>query len=144
MEVRRVFEGEFIPLEGYDYPAGNERRIAFVKREPIGAVGTITPFNFPSSSFAHKLAPALAVGNTVVHKPTTLAPLTQMAIAAILTNVGFPESSVNVVTVDSAMIGDEFVRNAKVSLISFTGSETVGLDLAGRAVAKAKRVIMEL
>jgi succinyl-CoA reductase len=144
VEARRVFEGEFIPLEGYEFPKGNEQRIAMVKREPVGVVGAITPFNFPASSFAHKVAPALAVGCTVVHKPTVFAPLTQMKIAEILRRVGFPEGSVAVVTGDSKMIGDEFVANERVALISFTGSERVGLELAGRAVSNAKKVIMEL
>lgn len=143
-EVRHVFEGKFVPLEAYDYPPGNEKRLAIVKREPVGVVGAITPFNFPASSFAHKVAPALAVGNTVVHKPTVLAPLTQMEIAKLLESVGFPEGSVNVVTGDSRMIGDEFISNREVSLITFTGSESVGLNLASRAMANSKRVIMEL
>jgi succinyl-CoA reductase len=144
IEVRRAFEGEFVPLESYDYPAGNEKRFALVKREPIGVVGSITPFNFPSSSFAHKVGPALAVGNTVVHKPTVLAPLTQLALAQILLDVGFPPGSINVVTGSSSMIGKELVENPKVGLISFTGSEKVGLELAGRAIEQGKRVIMEL
>jgi succinyl-CoA reductase len=143
-EVRRVFEGEFIPLEAYDYPAGNEKRLAFVKREPVGVVGSITPFNFPASSFAHKVAPALAVGNTVVHKPTILAPLTQIAIGKILQDVGFPEGSINIVTGNSRIIGDEFISNPEVSLITFTGSASVGLSLASRAIANSKKVVMEL
>ena len=144
MEVRRAFEGEYIPLESYEFPAGNEKRFALVRREPIGVVGTITPFNFPSSSFAHKVGPALAVGNTVVHKPTVFAPLTQLALARILLDVGFPPGSVNVITGNSTVIGKEFVENPKVALISFTGSEKVGLQMAGRAVEQGKRVIMEL
>jgi succinyl-CoA reductase len=143
-EVRGIFTGEFVPLESYDYPAGNKRRIAFVMRQPLGVVGTITPFNFPASSFAHKVAPALAVGNTVVHKPTVLAPLTQSKIAEYIISSGFPEGSVSVVTGNSAEIGDEFIENPAVALISFTGSEKVGLDLASRAVARGKHVIMEL
>ena len=139
-----VFEGEFIPLESYEYPKGNKKRIAFVTREPVGVVGTITPFNFPASSFAHKVAPALAVGDTVVHKPTVLAPLTQLKMAALIKEAGFPDGSVSFVTGRSSMIGDEFVENPKVSMISFTGSERVGLELASRAIAKGKRVIMEL
>ena len=144
IEARRVFEGEFVPLEAYEFPSGNERRLAFVKREPVGVVGAITPFNFPAASFAHKIAPALAVGNTVVHKPASLAPLTQSALAEILGRVGFPPDSVNVVTGSSSLIGDLFLHNTKISLISFTGSEKVGLEMAGRAVAGGKRVIMEL
>lgn len=144
IEVRRAFEGEFVPLESYDLPAGNEKRFAIIKREPVGVVGSITPFNFPASSFVHKVAPALAVGNTVVHKPSIFAPLTQLALARLLLDVGFPPGSINVVTGNSSAIGDEFVGNPKVALITFTGSEKVGLDIAGRAVARGKRVIMEL
>ena len=143
-DLRSVFEGEFVPLESYEYPKGNKKRIAFVTREPVGVVGTITPFNFPASSFAHKVAPALAVGDTVVHKPTVMAPLTQLKMAAMVKEAGFPDGSVSFVTGNSAMIGKEFVENPKVSMISFTGSERVGLDLAGRAIARGKRVIMEL
>ena len=65
-EVRRVMEGKYVPLDAYEFPPGNERRFALVRREPLGVVAAITPFNFPAASFAHKVAPALAVGNTVV------------------------------------------------------------------------------
>jgi succinyl-CoA reductase len=143
-EVRRAFEGEFIPLESYEFPAGNEKRIAFVKREPVGVVGSITPFNFPASSFAHKVAPALAVGNTVVHKPTVHAPLTQLLLAQLVLDAGFPRGSMNVITGNSGMIGKEFTENPKVALITFTGSAQVGLDIAGKAVSRGKKVIMEL
>jgi succinyl-CoA reductase len=84
------------------------------------------------------------MGNTVVHKPTVLAPFTQIAIARLVLDVGFPPGSINVVTGNSGMIGNEFVENEKVGLISFTGSEKVGLELAARAVRNGKRVIMEL
>jgi len=143
-EVRNVLSGSYVPLEVYDFPAGNERRFAMIRREPVGVVGSITPFNFPAASFAHKVAPALAVGNTVVHKPSSLAPLTQIKLAEILLGSGFPPGSVNVITGDSELIGEEFVRNDRISLITFTGSEAVGLQLASRAVAQGKRVIMEL
>lgn len=142
-EVKRALEGDFIPLDLYEYPAGNEKRIAIIKREPIGVVAAITPFNFPAASFAHKVAPALAVGNTVVFKPSSLTPLTQIKLAEIVLKK-FPEGSINVVTGNSEMIGEEFVSNDKVSLITFTGSVSVGLDLASKAVRNGKRVIMEL
>ena len=142
-ELKRALEGEFVPLDLYEFPAGNEKRIAFIKREPMGVVGAITPFNFPAASFAHKVAPALAVGNTVVFKPSSLTPLTQIKLAEIVLKK-FPEGSVNVVTGNSEMIGDEFISNDKISLITFTGSVSVGLELASRAVKNGKRVIMEL
>ncbi len=142
-EVRHVLEGKFIPLDAYDYPAGNQRRMAITKREPVGVVASITPFNFPAASFAHKVAPALAVGNAVVHKPTIYAPLTQLAMAKLMLPF-FPAGAINVVTGDSSVIGEEFISNDKISLITFTGSEKVGLELAGKAIARGKRVIMEL
>ena len=110
----------------------------------MGVVASITPFNFPSSSIAHKVAPALAVGNTVVHKPSVFAPLVQLKIGEIILKAGFPAGSLNIVTGDSRMIGNEFVENPKISLITFTGSEKVGLDLASRATLRGKRAIMEL
>jgi succinyl-CoA reductase len=143
-QVSEVFTGKFIPLEVYGFPAGNEKRIALQTREPVGVVASITPFNFPSSSLAHKVAPALAVGNTVVHKPSVFAPLVQIRIAEIILKAGFPSGALNVVTGDSRMIGNEFVENPKISLITFTGSERVGLDIAGRAMQRGKRSIMEL
>ncbi|MGC8601741.1 MAG: aldehyde dehydrogenase family protein [Thermoprotei archaeon] len=143
-ETRNVLEGKFVPLELYDYPAGNANRVAVVQRQPVGVVASITPFNFPAASFAHKVAPALAVGNSVVHKPSVSAPLTQLKIASVLLEEGLPAGSINVVTGESGMIGDEFLSNPKVSLITFTGSESVGLELASKAVLAGKRVIMEL
>src|ERR1700730_9867998 len=143
-QVSEVFSGKFVPLEVYGFPAGNEKRIAIQTREPIGVVASITPFNFPSSSLAHKVAPALAVGNTVVHKPSVFAPLVQLRLGEIILKAGFPAGSLNIVTGDSKMIGNEFIENPKISLITFTGSERVGLDIAGRAMQKGKRSIMEL
>ncbi len=143
-EMEHVLKGEFIPLELYDYPAGNDERIAITVREPMGVVSTITPFNFPGASFAHKVATALAVGNTVVHKPTKYTPLTQIKLSKLILKAGFPEGTINVVTGNSSMIGDIIVDNNKIKLISFTGSTNVGLDLASRAVKHGKRSIMEL
>jgi len=142
-ELKRVLEGKFVPLDLYEFPAGNEKRIAFIKREPIGVVGAITPFNFPAASFAHKVAPALAVGNSVVFKPSSLTPLTQLKLAELVLK-SFRRVVVNVVTGDANMIGEEFVVNEKVSLITFTGSVEVGLELASKAIKNGKRVIMEL
>lgn len=142
-EIPHVFTGEFIPLEVYSYPPGNERRVAITRREPIGLVAAITPFNFPPDSMAHKVAPALAVGNPVVLKPSLHAPLTEAEIVKIIKD-SFPPNAINVVTGDAKIIGDEFIENPNVALISFTGSSSVGLDLAGKAISRGKKVIMEL
>ncbi len=143
-ELPHVMTGEFVPLEAYDYPPGNEKRIAIIKREPIGVIAAITPFNFPPDSMAHKVAPALAMGNTVVLKPSRYAPLTESEIAKIIIEAGFPKDSIVVVTGDSSMIGNEFINNSKIALITFTGSSKVGLELASKAILNGKRVIMEL
>lgn len=143
-ELSHVLTGDFIPLEVYESPAGNENRIAMVERESMGVVASITPFNFPAASFAHKVATALAVGNTVVHKPTKYAPLTQLEIAQLMLKAGFPQGSINVVTGNSQMIGDEFTTNEKIRLITFTGSSNVGLELASKAMKRGIRSIMEL
>ncbi|MGC8663709.1 MAG: aldehyde dehydrogenase family protein [Thermoplasmata archaeon] len=143
-EIQNVMKGEFVPLEIYETPAGNENRIGFTVRESMGVVAAITPFNFPGASFAHKVATALAVGNTVVHKPTKNAPLTQLEIAKLLLKAGFPEGSINVVTGKSNEIGEEFTNNKKIKLITFTGSADVGLELASRATKNGIRIIMEL
>jgi succinyl-CoA reductase len=143
-EIPHVFTGEFIPLDVYGYPPGNEERVAITRREPIGLVAAITPFNFPPDSMAHKVAPALAVGNPVVLKPSLHAPLTEIEIVKIIKDSGFPLNAINVVTGDAKMIGDEFIEDPNVALISFTGSSSVGLDLAGKAISRGKKVIMEL
>ena len=141
---RNGTKGSFVPLDVYEYPGGNENRIALTVREPIGVIASITPFNFPAASFAHKVGAALAVGNTVVHKPTISAPLTQIELAKIMLESGFPEGSVSILTGNSAMIGKELTENHKVRLISFTGSSNVGLELASKAMLRGARAIMEL
>lgn len=143
-ELSHVLAGSFIPLEVYESPANNENRIAFEIREPIGVVASITPFNFPGASFAHKVATALAVGNTIVHKPTKNAPLTQIELTRLILKAGFPEGSVNVVTGNSKLIGEEFSVNNKIRLLTFTGSSDVGLELAAKNMKRGVRSIMEL
>ena len=143
-EIETVEKGTFVPLDLYEYPGGNESRFAFTVREPMGVIASITPFNFPAVSFAHKVGSALAVGNTVVHKPTISAPLTQIELAKIMLSSGFPEYSINILTGDSSMIGNELTENPKIRLISFTGSSKVGLSIASKAMLRGARAIMEL
>lgn len=143
-EASHIMEGKFVNLGAFVHPPGNERRIAMVTREPIGVVGSITPFNFPASSFAQKVAPSLAVGNTVVHKPARAAPLTQIEISSIISDSGFPQDSVQIIHGVSSKIGDEFVSNPHIAAVTFTGSEKVGLNIASRAINSGKKVVMEL
>lgn len=144
IESRRAFEGFFQPLDAFELPAGNENRVAFSVREPLGVVAAIIPFNFPAAAFAHKVAPALAVGNSVVLKPSILAPITAAKLAGIISEAGFPPGSVNVITGKSSEIGSALTDHELVSLITFTGSSNVGLELASRAIKNGKKAIMEL
>ena len=143
-EIDNVERGSFVPLDIYEYPAGNANRFAITVREPMGVIASITPFNFPAVSFAHKVGAALASGNTVVHKPTISAPLTQIELSKIMLESGFPEGSINIITGDSSMIGKELTENEKIKLISFTGSSKVGLDIASKAMKRGAKAIMEL
>ncbi|HUI23392.1 MAG TPA: aldehyde dehydrogenase family protein [Nitrososphaerales archaeon] len=143
-EATRVLEGRVHRVDAYEYPAGNEDRMVFTTREPVGVVAAILPFNFPVNSFAHKVAPALAVGNTLVVKPSIQTPLSAAKMTAMLTDAGLPPGCVNLVTGRSSDIGDSLVEHPGVDLVTFTGSTEVGLHVASKASMQAKRSIMEL
>ena len=113
-------------------PHGKARKI-FTKREPVGVVSAITPFNHPLNMVAHKVAPAIATNNCVVCKPTELTPLTALALADILYEAGLPPEMFQVVTGWPRDIGDEMVTNPHVAVITFTGGVTVGKIIAGKA-----------
>jgi len=143
-EAAIVLEGKNYRVDAYEYPPGNENRIVVSTREPIGVVSAILPFNFPINSFAHKVAPAIAVGNSVVVKPSLNTPLSAIEMRKILIEAGLPESAVRVVTGFSSEIGDEVVTHPLISLITLTGSTQTGLKIASKAVSLGKRIIMEL
>jgi len=143
-EATGMLEGRVHRVDAYEYPAGNQDRMVFTTREPVGVVAAILPFNFPVNSFAHKVAPALAVGNTVVVKPSIQTPLSAAKMTALLSDAGLPPGCVNLVTGQSSEIGDTIVDHPDVRLVTFTGSTEVGLRVASRAAMRAKRSIMEL
>jgi putative phosphonoacetaldehyde dehydrogenase len=113
-------------------PQGKARKI-FTKREPIGVVSAITPFNHPLNMVSHKVAPAIATNNCVVCKPTELTPLTALALADILYEAGLPPEMFQVVTGWPKDIGDEMVTNPDIDVITFTGGVKVGKIIAGKA-----------
>lgn len=137
-EAKRI-GGESLPM---DAAPGGEGRIAYTRREPIGVVGAITPFNFPMNLVAHKVGPALAAGNAVVLKPAPQTPLSALFIAELLAEAGLPAGALNVVTGDGQAVGEQIVRDPRVGAISFTGSAAVGAAI--RAQAGLKRVVLEL
>lgn len=122
-------------------PQGKERKI-FTKREPVGAISAITPFNHPLNMVAHKIAPAIATNNCVVCKPTELTPLTAIALADILYEAGLPPQMFQIVTGLPQDIGDEMVTNENIDIITFTGGVPVGKMIAAKA--GYKRTALEL
>lgn len=135
-EGRRVY-GDVVPSPWAD------RRI-LVTKEPVGVIGAITPWNFPSSMLARKLGPALAAGCTTVAKPASQTPYSGIAWGVLAEEVGFPKGVVNIVTGSASEIGDELCENPLVRKITFTGSTEVGKLLLQKAAGTVKKVSMEL
>jgi len=136
-EATRI-TGELIPL---DISAAAGNRIGITRRFPIGVVAAITPFNFPLNLVAHKIAPALAAGNSVVHKPSSSTPLTALKLGEALLEAGMPEGAVNVVPC-SGKFAESLVTDDRIAMISFTGSPVVGWGIKSRA--GKKKVALEL
>ncbi|MDM7999756.1 MAG: aldehyde dehydrogenase family protein [Dehalococcoidia bacterium] len=130
--------GETIPM---DLIPGSEGRLGFYFRQPVGVVAAITPFNFPLNLAVHKVAPALAAGNTVVLKPSSQTPLTGSLLGRIVTDAGFPSGAVNVVPCARETV-EALVTHPDVAMVSFTGSVAVGRSIRERA--GLKRVALEL
>lgn len=135
-EIRRT-KGEIVPSPT------NDRRL-LVTHHPIGVVGAITPWNFPSSMLARKLAPALAAGCTVVAKPATQTPYSGLAWGKLCEEVGFPAGVVNILTGSARAIGGAIMASPKVRKVTFTGSTEVGKTLIRQSADTVKKVSMEL
>ncbi len=136
-EAARTY-GDVIPSNASD------KRIMVLK-QPVGVVAAITPWNFPAAMITRKVAPALAVGCTVIIKPSEFTPLSALALARLAEDAGFPNGVLNVLTtMDAASVGDELMAHADVRKISFTGSTRVGKLLLRGAADTVKRVSLEL
>lgn len=142
-EIRHL-TGESFPADAYRLPAGNERRLLFTVRDPIGVVVAIGPFNFPLNLLSHKVAPALAAGNPVVAKPTSAAPFTALRLAEHAAAAGIPSGVLNVVLGPGGAVGNTLVEHPATRLVTFTGSTVVGKGIAERAARHAKRLILEM
>jgi acyl-CoA reductase-like NAD-dependent aldehyde dehydrogenase len=135
----RELAGEAIPIDGVPLGKG---RLAMSIREPLGIIGAITPFNLPLNLALHKVGPALAGGNAVVHKPSERTPLTAIRLAQLLKESGCPDGAYNVVTGSGSEVGQKLVTDPRVRMITFTGSAPVGKQI--RSGAGLKRVTLEL
>ena len=136
-EARRQ-HGELLDVDGFATGAGH---LGLARRFPLGVIVAITPFNFPLNLVAHKVAPALATGNTMVVKPASKTPLTALLLAEVLVEAGLPAGQMNFITctdADAALL----IRDERVRKITFTGSPAVGWQL--KAQAGKKRITLEL
>ena len=130
------FHGQTIP--------GNARGTLLTFREPIGVCAAIVPWNFPMVILGWKMAPALAMGNSVVAKPAEITPLTALALVDLASEAGLPSGVFSVVTGKGSETGDLLVRHPLVRKISFTGSTEVGAEVMRQAAIGVKRVSLEL
>jgi glyceraldehyde-3-phosphate dehydrogenase (NADP+) len=136
-EAKRI-GGEFLPL---DWIQNSEGRFGITRRFPLGPVLGITPFNFPLNLVAHKVAPAIAAGNSVVIKPASSTPMCALTLAEILLDAGLPHEAISVVPCRGCA-AEPMVSDERFKLFTFTGSAEVGWRL--KAVAGKKRVTLEL
>jgi aldehyde dehydrogenase (NAD+) len=117
---------------------------ALVRREPIGVVAAITPWNYPLSQIAFKVAPALAAGCTVVIKPSEVAPLSAFVLAEVAQAAGMPAGVLNLVTGYGPVVGEALAAHPNVDMVSFTGSTRAGRRVSELASGTVKRVALEL
>jgi len=138
-EGAKQVKGETVPM---DAAPGAGDRIGWTKREPLGVISAITPFNFPFNLVAHKLGPALAVGNTVVLKPAEQTPLSAIVMAEIFKEAGLPDGVLQIVTGSGVELSDPLVTHPFVKKVTFTGSGKVGLSIKEKV--GLRKVTLEL
>lgn len=137
-EAKRL-HGETIPLDAV--PSG-DGYFGFWTRRPVGVIAAISPFNFPLNLVAHKVAPAIAAGNTLVLKPATATPLAAVKLCQILMEAGLPAGAINLVVGPGSTVGEWLITDPRVDKITFTGSPEIGKHILG--VAGIKKVTLEL
>jgi succinate-semialdehyde dehydrogenase/glutarate-semialdehyde dehydrogenase len=127
-----------------ELPSAMGRSYGMVIRRPMGVCAAITPYNFPLTLLGTKVAPALASGNTVVAKPATTTPLATLQVARLFAEAGVPDGVLNVVTGRGSEIGDALVSHPDVRRVAFTGSTSIGRQIAALAGPELKRLSLEL
>jgi acyl-CoA reductase-like NAD-dependent aldehyde dehydrogenase len=136
-ESTRIY-GEYLPLDWQEFTVG---RWGLVRRFPLGAVAGITPFNFPLNLVAHKVAPAIACGCTMVLKPAPQTPMSALLLAETIQQAGWPDGALNILPLSNEDAG-LLITDERLKLISFTGSDAVGWEIKRRA--GKKKVALEL
>ncbi|MFJ5713088.1 NAD-dependent succinate-semialdehyde dehydrogenase [Neobacillus sp. NPDC093127] len=129
---------------GETIPASHPNKRILVRKEPVGVIAAITPWNFPAAMITRKVAPALAAGCTAVVKPANQTPLTALKMAELAHEAGIPAGVFNVITGRSSEIGDVWLKDPRVTKVTFTGSTEVGKKLMRGAAENVKKVSLEL
>ncbi|HLG72714.1 MAG TPA: aldehyde dehydrogenase family protein [Chloroflexota bacterium] len=131
-------------IKGEQMSLPQYKAMGLVVRRPMGVTGAIIPWNFPLTLFANKMAPALAVGNTVVAKPASTTPLSSIRLTELMNEGGLPEGVLNLVTGPGNVVGEELIRHPLVRKIGFTGETVTGQQVMASASKEIKRVTLEL
>jgi aldehyde dehydrogenase (NAD+) len=143
--LMRFFGGLAMSAMNGGYRGSYEHDLRILtRREPLGVVAAITPFNFPLALSVSKIAPALAAGNTIVHKPASDTPLTALALAQLTLDAGLPDGVYNLITGPGGTLGDALIDNPMVEKIAFTGSTGVGQGIMRKGATTMKHLTMEL
>ncbi|MGH6961692.1 MAG: aldehyde dehydrogenase family protein, partial [Dongiaceae bacterium] len=143
-DIFRFFGGLSYTLGGATIPHDLPGNLLFTRREPLGVVGLVTPWNFPVAIPAWKLAPALVCGNAVVLKPASQAPGLALELAKALAEAGLPKGALNVVTGEGRAVGGELATNPSVAALSFTGSYAVGHLIYQQLAQRMARAQLEM
>lgn len=138
------FAGAARHLEGKATAEYSPEHTSGIRREPIGVVASIAPWNYPLQMAAWKILPAIAAGNTIILKPAEITPLTSLMFAQALSDAGLPPGVVNVLVGTGSEVGAALMRHEGVDMVSFTGSTAVGRTVMEAAAVNTKRVHLEL
>lgn len=137
-EAKRI-AGHGVPIAGQE---GNENKLSFTIRVPVGVIGAITPFNNPLNLTAHKVGPAIAAGNTVVLKPAEVAPITVMKLLDLMKEAGLPDGFINAINGFGRTTGQFLLEDDRINMYTFTGSVGVGKHI--KSTTGIRKVTLEL
>ncbi len=144
IEILRYYAGWTTKIHGDVLPNSIPGLLSLRKREPIGVVGAIAPWNFPLLEIIYKIGPALAAGCTVVGKPATWTPLTTLRFAELINEAGIPPGVVNIVTGPGPAVGGAIASHPGIDKVAFTGQTRTGQEILRQAIPTLKRVSLEL
>ena len=143
-DIFKYYGGEGWRAGGNVLPSNTGGELLYTRREPLGVIALVTPWNFPIAIPAWKMAPALIYGNTVVFKPASFSPEIAYRLVEALVDAGLPQGVVNLITGSGRLVGDVLVASKDVSGVSFTGSYSVGMKIYEKAMPNLTRVQLEM